>query len=319
MVLGATREMVIPEPVVVLGGGGFIGSHLVARLAREGAEVHAVDVAFPDERRQWFGEAFHIRYLDMLDADQALSAVAAAGTVFHLAADMGGVGYFHSDADLGAAMCNGRMTLNVLEACEGRVERVVYTASACAYPIESAGLLFSECMLGTGTPDQLYGAEKLHGLRLCGKVPGARVVVLDTIYGPGAEHDGPRAKFPASVAAKALRARETGTLELWGDGTQQRCFLYVDDAVDRVLAVATHDSYDGPVNLSGSRQWTCRAVAELCLQIAGDEAEIVTDPTRPSGVHARRLSTAKFERVYGPRPERSLEDGFTAVMEWLDR
>lgn len=309
----------IPEPVVVLGGGGFIGSHLVARLVELGIEVSAVDIAFPDERQQWFGAAFHLRQRDMLDADQALAVVAGAGTVFHLAADMGGVGYFHSEADLGAAMRNGRMTLNVLDACEGRVERLVYAASACVYPVERAGrgCAFVEADIGKGTPDALYGAEKLQGLRLCSKIDAARVVVLDTVYGPGAEREGPRAKFPASVAWKALQARQTGRLVLWGDGSQLRSFLYIDDAVDRILTVAAGPDH-GPVNITGSRPASCRHIAQLCLAIAGAEADIVTDTDWPTGVSARTCSGARFASLYGEPNELGYEEGFARLMRWLE-
>lgn len=308
----------IPGPVVVLGGGGFIGSHLVARLVAEGAHVLAVDVAFPPEREPWLTGAI-CRQASMLDRSEALRAARGAGTVFHLAADMGGVGYFHGEADLAASMANGRMTLNVVGSClRAEVERLVFTSSACVYPIERAGELFTEPDIGTGTPDQLYGAEKLHGLRIVDKA-GGRVVVLDTVYGPGAEHDGPRSKMPAAVAGKALRARETGRLELWGDGEQLRRMLYVEDAVDRILAVAGAEHYGGPVNITGSTSHSCRHVAEVCLALIGADAEIVTGAGGPTGVQERAISGEKFEALYGPGADRPLGAGLGELLRWLDR
>lgn len=309
---------VIPEPVVVLGGGGFIGSQLAARLGDDGAAVTAVDVSFPTIRERWWS-AVPRRILSMESPECAAEAVRGARTVFHLAADMGGVGYFHSDADLAAAMTNGRMTLNVLRACMGaRVERVVYASSACVYPVERSGETLHEPDIGRGTPDALYGAEKLQGLRLCAKVPGARVAVLDTQFGPGSEWLGRRAKFPAAVAAKAIKARTTGQLALWGDGRQLRRFLHVTDTVDRLLTVAGAEHYAGPVNVVGAPIESCRAVAERCLRLAGAEgAEIVTEPG-PTGVAARIVSGDKFADTYGQPSELPIEEGFRRLIGWLD-
>ena len=309
----------LPEPVVVLGGGGFIGANLVHRLRADGYEVQAVDIEFP----AWRGVSG--AKLDLRDPTQANLAVAGAGTVFHLAADMGGVGYFHSGADLGAAMANGIMSHNVIEACAtARVRRLFYASSACAYPTEcqmEEGLapLLSEDMLGFGTPDALYGAEKLHTLRLMGKVPHARVGVFHTIYGPLQEHEGVRMKFPAAVATKALAARESGILELWGDGSQLRSYCYIDDAVEQIIRVASANDYRGPVNIGAQGAISCRAVAEMCLDLAGaHDAEIRLNPNRPSGVLARDCSLAKFSTMYGATQAHTYPHGFAKFLDWLD-
>jgi nucleoside-diphosphate-sugar epimerase len=310
---------------VVLGGAGFIGSNLTLRLLADGyQDVRVVDVAWPAFRDP-FLEGADRADLDLTDPMDAAKAVAGAGTVFHLAADMGGVGYFHSDADLGAAMRNGRITLNVLDAAAtAGVQRLFYASSACTYPIErqmhpGVAPLLTEDLIGHGTPDALYGAEKLHGLRLCSKLPFARVGVLHTVYGPGQEHDGRRMKFPAAVATKALVARSTGTLELWGDGAQLRSYLYVDDAVDRILTVTTADQYEGPVNIGLQGAVSCRVVARLCLKLAGADAEIVTNPAEPSGVIGRDCSNEKYRRVYGrPTCLVGYREGFRRFLDWLE-
>lgn len=313
----------LPEPIVVLGGGGFIGSNLVRRLAIDGYDVTAVDVQFP----KWRMNAVlgvDQEHRDLRDFDSTYRAMWTAGTVFHLAADMGGVGYFHSDADLGAAMRNGQITLNVMRAAAQLGCRLFYASSACAYPVEQQQTVtfarkLAEDQLGMGTPDALYGAEKLHGLRLASKIPNARVGVLHTVYGPLQEHEGRRMKFPAAVATKALDARTTGKLELWGDGNQRRSYLYVDDAVKRIVAIASADGYDGPVNVGASGSVSCMEVAEMCLQIVGaDEAVITTNPAEPSGVLGRDCSNRKFEALYGKMPQTSLREGFGRFIEWLE-
>ncbi len=309
--------MVLDQPVVVLGGGGFIGSNLCRRLADMGCDVTAVDIDFPE----WRKPPVDCEVFDLTNPDRCADAVRTAGTIFHLAADMGGVGYFHSDADLNASLWNGRITANVAMVAGDR--RVFYASSACAYPTElqmetGRPPKLGEDLVGYGTPDALYGAEKLHGLRIMGKLPNARVGLLHTVYGPYQEHEGRRMKFPAAVSTKAMRARETGTLELWGDGSQMRSYCYVDDAVDRIITVATSDTYEGPVNIGAEGAVACRDVAEMALRIAGADADIVTNPAEPSGVLARDCSNAKYDRLYGPGPQRTLEEGFSAFIDWLD-
>ena len=133
-----------------------------------------------------------------------------------------------------------------------------------------------------------------------GKVPGARVGVLHTVFGPLQEHEGRRMKFPAAVATKALAARSSGTLELWGDGSQLRSYLHVDDAVDRIITIATADRYDGPVNVGAAGPVTCREIAELCLDIVGADADIVTNPAEPTGCSLGTARTPATTPCTGP-------------------
>lgn len=327
-----------PQPIVILGGGGFIGSNLARRYVEMGREVIAVDQAFPDFRREALaGAGLAVR--DLRVQPQVASVMFPGALVFHLAADMGGVGYFHSDADWPASLNNARITLNVAEAA-GRagVDRLVYASSACACATEPASACatwpamypdYPECGgvppsldetdLHWGTPDARYGQEKRNGAHLFTSAPyDARVAILHTVYGPLQEHEGVRMKFPAAVATKALAARETGRLEVWGDGTQTRSYLYVDDAVDRLVALAEADVNPGPIMVGAEGSVSCDEIAHLCLELAGVPDAEVVHVDGPTGVAARDCDLSRWREVFGEPHQTSYRDGFAAFVEWLD-
>lgn len=314
----------LPEPIVVLGGGGFIGASLVKRLVSDGyMNVKAVSRAFPDFRFKLL-EGSWLAYCDLRDPEAVDRIIRGAGTVFHLAADMGGVGYMHSSADQPASTDNGRMTANVLSACERfQVPRVFFASSACAYPTEfqhgdPAPKLHEYMLRIPGTPDALYGVEKLHAMELASRLPAARVGVLFTIYGPYQEHEGIRMKFPPAVATKAITARETGVLEMWGDGSQLRCYQYIDDAIEKIIRITASETYHGPVNVGHSGAISCLDVAKMCLSIVGADAEIVLSDDHPTGVMSRDCDNTKFNRLYGRMNELPYEEGFIKLIDWLD-
>lgn len=311
----------LPEPLVVLGAGGFIGSNLVKRLVADGYAVKSVDRRFPTFRNEaWKGS--DITAADLRSWNTTSNVIEGAGTVFHLAADMGGVGYFHSDADFMASTDNGRITLNVMRACSlFDVQRVFYACSACAYPVEfqqgNPAPLLEESQVGCGVPDALYGAEKLQGLRIAEKMKNARVGILHTVYGPLQEHSGRRMKFPSAVAQKAIASKSSGILEVWGDGTQLRSYCYIDDAIERIIRISSADSYEGPVNVGSTGAVTCNEIAKMCLDIVGSDASILNITSNPTGVTSRDCSNVKFNRLYGEIEQTSYEDGFSKFIDWL--
>ncbi len=307
-----------PQPIVILGGGGFIGSNLARRYVEMGREVYAVDQHFPDFRRDALFGATRIRR-DLRNPAAVDEVMFPGALVFHLAADMGGVGYFHSDADWPASLNNARITLNVAEAA-GRagVDRLVYASSACACATEPDWML-DEYDLHWGTPDARYGQEKRNGAHLFTSAPyDARVAILHTVYGPLQEHEGVRMKFPAAVATKALAARETGRLEVWGDGTQTRSYLYVDDAVDRLVALAEAEQNPGPIMVGAEGPVSCDEIARLCLELAGVPGAEVVHVDGPTGVAARDCDLSRWREVFGEPHQTSYRDGFAAFVEWLD-
>lgn len=308
-----------PQPVVILGGGGFIGSNLARRYVELGREVYAVDQEFPTFRLGALDGAWML-IRDLREEEEARSVMYPGALVFHLAADMGGVGYFHSDADWPASLNNARITLNVAEAAaEAGVDRLVYASSACACATEATGSPLDEAMIHWGTPDARYGQEKRNGAHLFTSAPyDARVAILHTVYGPLQEHEGVRMKFPAAVATKALAARETGRLEVWGDGTQTRSYLYVDDAVDRLVQLAEAEVNPGPIMVGAEGSVSCDEIARLCLELAGVADAEVVHVDGPTGVAARDCDLSRWREVFGEPHQTSYRDGFAGFVAWLD-
>jgi GDP-D-mannose 3',5'-epimerase len=308
---------------VVLGGGGFIGSRLVERLVQMGHSPIAVDTQWVSEREQYLNGADRMT-LDLTDPSAASIAVDGATMVFHFAADMGGVGWFHSDRDWQSSLTNGRITTNVLEAAARKgIPRLFYASSACAAATEPQGnadapYAITEHDLSWGTPDALYGAEKRHGAWLCSHAPiDCRVGVFHTIYGPGQEHEGPRMKFPPAVAMKAIAARQSGVLEVWGDGTQQRSYLFIDDAIDRILTLAAAPENPGPVNIGSPHSIPCQDIARTCLALTGADAEIV-NVDGPTGVMGRNADLTKWRALFGDVSHTTYSDGFAQLIAWLE-
>lgn len=314
------------DRVTVLGGGGFVGANLAQRLAADGHDVTVVDARWEPTRAAALDGCARLT-LDLTDPEAALRAVDGADLVYHLAADMGGVAWFHGPHDWPASLTNGRITGNVLQACTvAGTPRLVYTSSACAYateiqqtPGEPPRLSEAE-HLSWGTPDAGYGREKRYGLHLCEQAPfDARVAICHTMFGELQEHAGERMKFPAAVATKALAARTSGRLELWGSGEQMRSYLHISDAVDRLVVLGMSDAYPGPVNVGAEGAVSCVEVARLCLELVGAaDAELVTVPG-PVGVMSRDCDSARWESAYGPVSDMSLRDGFARFLDWLDR
>jgi GDP-D-mannose 3',5'-epimerase len=311
--------------IAVTGAGGFLGSHIVAELTRRGMDVRAI--ARTEPTGPFRAEAW-------ASAKQRIVADLRAGFPFHgcdmvvhLAADMGGAGWFHSDRDFDAYLNNSQITAGVLEACgRHRVGRLFAASSACAYGTSTqmtegyAPRLAEHQLDRLGPPDQLYGREKLNLVRLCERAPfDARTGILHTIYGPGQETHGQRRKFPTAAAQKARAARSTGTVECWGNGQQLRSYLYVTDAVERILRVLLDDVYVGPANIGAEGAVSCADVIRLCCDLAGvPDAAITYTTDMPSGVLGRDCDNTLFADVYGTPTQTSYADGFGALIDWLD-
>ena len=309
---------------LVAGGHGFIGSNLVAFLKSKGHWVRAVDWREHVFRKPLYGQADEDWIADMREIEQVKRAVDGVDGVFWLCSDMGGVGYFTAN-DYYPYFNNMRMDLNALGVCEMRNKRLFYSSSACAYPTYlqekegEAPKLYEELLEKPAAADQMYGWEKLMTTKLCqrAKHVDARVGIFHTIYGVYQEYEGERMKAPTALATKAIKSLETGQMEVWGNGKQQRSFEYIDDALEKIYRIMMAEQYEGPVNVGSDQSITIGEVAQLCRSLVGSEAEIAYTTDKPTGVLARNCDNTKFEKLYGYRSQIGYEEGFARLIDWL--
>lgn len=304
----------------VTGAAGFIGSNLVARLKDEGHWVRAVDIKDTPERAHLYERADQVCKLDLRSPSQADIATRSVDQVFHLAADHGGAGYFYSDADFKAANNNLTIDRNVLKgAMDHGVVRLFFASSACTYPVDMQGKdarPMKESDLGTGEGEQLYGMAKrmstllMEGAREHGI--DARSGVFHTIYGPTQDTEEPRAKFPTAICRKILE--NPSRVEVWGDGTQVRTFLYIEDALDRIQAVMHSPDYEGPVNVGSDEAVTVQQCCDWAAAAHGVTPEWVYDLDAPTGVAHRASDNTAWNARYGEGRLTSAEDGFGKLM-----
>ena len=310
--------------VLVTGGGGFIGSHLITYLKGRGYWVRGVDLKYPE-----FGEtdADEFEILDLRRWDSCLQATRGVSEVYALAADMGGMGFI-SAHHAQILYNNSLINLHTLEAARvNDVKRYLYTSSACIYPEhlqEDANVKpLAEEDAYPAYPQDAYGWEKLVSERLCMHYREdygieTRTVRFHNIFGERGTWDGGREKAPAAMSRKVAHAKLSGnhTIEIWGDGEQTRSFCYIDDCVEGIYRLMRSD-FAEPLNLGQDRMVTINQLADMIADIAGVRIE-KRHIDGPQGVRGRNSDNTKLREVLGWEPSISLEDGLARTYKWIE-
>lgn len=310
--------------VLVTGAGGFIGHHLVNYLVARGYWVRGVDLKAPEFEPT---AAHEFWLLDLRDPENARRATTGVAQVYHLAADMGGIGYitaYHADV----ARSNALINLHTLEAsrCNG-VERFLFASSACVYPMyrqrDPDVVPLREEDAWPADPEPGYGLEKLFTEELCRYYfedygLETRVVRFHNVYGPLGTYDGGREKAPAAVCRKVALAHDGDEIEVWGDGRQTRSFMYVDDCVEGIYRIM-HCDHRGPLNLGTDRLVTLDELVDLVARIAGKRLRKRHDPQKPQGVRGRNSDNSLIRKVLGWEPATSLEEGLARTYGWIEK
>lgn len=308
---------------VVTGAGGFIGHHMVDYLVKRGYWVRGVDIKYPEYRAS---AAHEFELLDLRRMESCLQATRRVDEVYHLAADMGGIGYitaFHADV----ARNNVLIDANMLEASRvNEADRFFYASSACVYPMflqnDAAVTALREEDAYPADAEPGYGWEKLYAELLCKYYKEdfgleTRVARFHNIYGPEGTYEGGREKAPAAIARKVALARDGDEIEVWGDGEQTRSFTYVDDCVEGIFRI-THADHAEPLNLGSDHLISVNALVDLVAGIAGKRLVKRYDTSKPQGVRGRNSDNTKARQVLGWEPSTSLEEGLTATYKWIE-
>lgn len=313
------------KSALVLGGGGFIGSHMVQRLKKEGFWVRAVDHKYPEFATT---EADDFMQGDLRDPLICRNAVDKQfDEIYQFAADMGGAGFvFTGENDADIMHNSALINLNILEACLTRnSKRIFYSSSACMYPehnqIDPNNPNCEESSAYPANPDSEYGWEKLFSERLYlafARNYGfqVRVARYHNIFGPNGTWIGGREKAPAAICRKVAIANSGDSIEVWGDGCQTRSFLFVDECIEGTLRLMRSD-YGDPVNIGSDEMVTINHLVEIVARIAKKKITINHIPG-PEGVRGRNSDNKLINEVLGWAPSSSLYLGLSATYPWIE-
>jgi len=313
------------KKALVCGAGGFIGSHMVKRLKKEGFWVRGVDLKYPQFSPT---QADDFVIGDLRDPALCRHVVDMKfDEVYQFAADMGGAGYvFTGENDADIMLNSALINLNMLEACYRRnIKRIFYSSSACIYPKynqeDPANPNCAEESAYPAFPDSEYGWEKLFSERLYlafyrNYGMEVRIARYHNIFGPeGSWNDG-REKAPAAICRKVAMAEDGGEIEIWGDGQQTRSFLYIDECLEGTLRLMRSD-WTGPVNIGSEEMVTIDQLAYLVMEIAGKKIRIRHIPG-PQGVRGRCSDNRLIKKKLGWSPSYPLKEGLKKTYAWIE-
>lgn len=313
------------EKILVAGGGGFIGGHMVARLKSEGHDVRSVDMKPTADWYQVHPDVENLQ-LDLAEKDACEKAVAGVDKIYNLAADMGGMGFIENNKAL--CMLSVLINTHLLQAAESAgVSRYFYASSACVYngdkQTDPNVTALAEADAYPAMPEDGYGWEKLFSERMCRHYREdfgleTRVARYHNVYGPEGTWTGGREKAPAAICRKVAEAKMSGnhTIDVWGDGLQTRSFMYVDDCLEGTIRLLESDIIE-PINIGSSELVTINQLTDMAAEIAGIEIERNHDLTAPQGVRGRNSDNTMIVDLMGWEPSIPLRDGLEKTYHWI--
>jgi len=313
-------------PILVTGGGGFIGGHLVGEFIGQGfTQVRSVDIKPLELWYQVFPEADN-RVLDLRSLDGCRQAAEGAKVVYNLAADMGGMGFIENNK----AACMISVLINthmLMAAQEGGTERYFYASSACVYnsdkQTDANVAPLREADSYPAMPEDGYGWEKLFSERMCRHFTEdygieTRVARYHNVYGPHGTFAGGREKAPAAICRKVIEAKLSGKhdIEIWGDGEQTRSFMYIDNCLHGTQLIMNSD-VNQPLNLGSDELVTINQLVSIVEKIADIKLERHYDLSAPKGVRGRNSDNGLIAAELGWAPDIKLREGMEKTYAWI--
>lgn len=333
------------KTALVLGAGGFIGSHMVRQLKSEGYWVRGVDLKYPDFSESAADE-FIIRDLSVYESMNSVirfkgargnfyysvpeKSIAPFDEIYQFAADMGGAGYiFTGDNDSQIMENSALINLNLLRAQSRLNEKysvnktkIFYSSSACMYPehkqldVNNPGLRESDAY--PANPDSEYGWEKLFSERIFmafaknNDIPVA-IARYHNIYGPEGTWTGGKEKAPAAICRKVILS--DGEVEIWGDGQQTRSFLYIDECIEATRKLMQSD-FSGPVNIGSEEMVTINQLVDIASSIEGKSITKIHVPG-PNGVRGRNSNNDLVREKLNWDYSMTLREGIEKTYLWI--
>jgi nucleoside-diphosphate-sugar epimerase len=314
--------------VAVAGAGGFIGGHLVSKLANEGFDVVACDIKPID---QWFQLPVResVKVLDLREKSNCYEFLEGVDICFNLACDMGGMGFIENNK----AKCMESVLINthlLLAARFHKIDKFFFSSSACVYASNHQSTPSTNALKETDAypadPEDGYGWEKLFSERFCRNFfedYGIKTYVAryHNVYGPFGTFEGGREKVPAAACRKMIEYKlgQIDEIEIWGDGNQVRSFTYINDCLTGTMKLLDTD-FHFPLNIGSSEAVTIRALYDQVAIVAGLDPKQVKYKyvlSAPQGVRGRSSDNTLCNEVLNWEPNTRLDIGLRSTFDWI--
>lgn len=312
------------KKILIAGAGGFIGHHLVKFLKERNYWVRGIDIKYPEFESS---PADEFQLFDLRRWENCLKATSGIEQVYHLAANMGGIGFIESHK---AEIVHDNILINIhmLEASRlNKVKRLFYSSSACIYPLYRQDVSditpLKEEDAYPAMPEDGYGWEKLFTERMCRHYyedfgMSTCVARYHNVYGPMGTYDGGREKSPAALCRKVIQAKLSGRheIEVWGDGMRTRSYMYIDDCLKGTVAIM-ESKVTEPLNLGRNELVSINQFIDIIEENAGIKVKRKYNLDAPKGVQGRNSDNTKIKQYLGWEPSIPLRVGIERTYAWI--